>query len=693
MKPLKIIRITICALSIVCSLVTVAFGEDVQDPLRKAIDEAVSKVKPALVQIRVVTVAYEDGHEKKKDAYGSGVIINKNGYVLTNHHVAGHPARLFCILSSKEEFEAELVGTDALSDISVVRIKTENKREFPYSLFGDSSTVRVGDSVLAMGSPVSISQSVTHGIVSNTEMILPRIFEAYGIRFMMDGEDVGTLIRWIAHDAAIYGGNSGGPLVNMHGEIIGINEISLGLGGAIPSNIARVVAQQLIEKGVVTRAWLGLEIQPLLRNSQQGKGALVSGVISGSPAEKAGFQSGDLLLRLDGKDVDVRFREQLPLFQQMMADLPIGRETQSVVLRNNVEKVLKVTAVVRQPVELKISELKQWGIAVRDISFMAAKEMKRDNCDGVKATSIRPGGPSGEAKPQILPNDIIIALDGKSVKNVKELAMITQQITEGKKEPTPVLVEFERNAEKYLTVVKLGIQEMEDPGLETKKAWLDAATQVITRDMAEKLGIPERTGVRITEAYKGGSAEKAGLRVGDLIVGIDGEKIAAANQQDSEVFPAMLRQHKIGTTVELAIIRDGKESNVKVELVRAPMLEREMKKYRSDNFEFAVRDIAMFDRTDNKWGDDQRGVYVETVDPGGWASIANLNSGDLILEVAGEKIDNVESFKKIMKRIESEKSKSVVFHVLRKIHHIYIQIDPDWEAYKVSSQKSESTAS
>ena len=101
----------------------------------------------------------------------------------------------------------------------------------------------------------------------------------------------------------------------------------------------------------------------------------------------------------------------------------------------------------------------------------------------------------------------------------------------------------------------------------------------------------------------------------------------------------------------------------------------------------------MLDRTDNKWGDDQRGVYVETVDPGGWASIANLNSGDLILEVAGEKIDNVVSFKKIMKRIESEKSKSVVFHVLRKIHHIYIEIDPDWEAYKVRGRKSEATES
>jgi S1-C subfamily serine protease len=95
-----------------------------------------------------------------------------------------------------------------------------------------------------MGSPVSISQSVTLGIISNTEMIQPRLFEHYGIRFLMDGEDVGSLVRWIAHDAAIYGGNSGGPLVNLQGEVIGVNEISMGLGGAIPSNLARDVAEQ-----------------------------------------------------------------------------------------------------------------------------------------------------------------------------------------------------------------------------------------------------------------------------------------------------------------------------------------------------------------------------------------------------------------------------------------------------------------
>jgi len=682
MKWLKIIRVAICAFAVVISAVVTAFGEEAHDPLRKAIDEAVSKVKPALVQIRVITVDYDDGREKKSEAYGSGVIINKEGYVVTNHHVAGHPARLFCILSSKEELEAELVGTDALSDIAVIRIKLENKREFPYATFGDSSKVKVGDRVLAMGSPVSISQSVTIGIVSNIEMILPRMFEKYDIRFLLDGEDIGSMVRWIAHDAAIYGGNSGGPLVNLQGEIIGINEISIGLSGAIPSNIAKGVAQQIIEKGDVTRSWLGLEIQAQLKHFQPGKGVLVSGVIKGSPAQKAGFQSGDTLLSLDGRDVEVRFREQVPLFHQMMAELPIGRETEAVVMRNGVRTTLKVTPVLRQPVKLKISELKPWGVAVRNISFLAAKEMKRDSLEGVQIKSVRPGGPCGEAKPQIFPADIIVAVDGKTVKNVEELITMTRKITEGRNEPVPVLVEFERNAKKYLTVVKVGIQELEDPGLETKKAYMEASTQVITRDMAEKLGIPERKGVRITSIYEGGNAQKSGLRVGDLIVGIDGEKIAASNPQDIEVFPAMLRQRKIGTSVELAIIRDGKESKVKVELVRAPMLEREMKKYHSDDFEFTIRDIAVSDRKDQKLDDSLKGVYVEAVEPGGWASTGNLRNDDLILEVAGEKIEDVTSFKKVMKHIENEKSKSVVFHVMRGIHHIYVEIEPDWSDIK-----------
>ena len=179
--------------------------------------------------------------------------------------------------------------------------------------------------MLALGSPLALSQSVTMGIVSNTEMIMPGMFWPFN-RMTLDGEDVGSIVRWIGHDAAIFGGNSGGPLVNMQGEIVGINEISLGLAGAIPADLAREVAESIMRDGRVKRGWIGLEIQPLLTSSKATRGALVGGTIDGSPAADAGFASGDILVKLAGRDVLVRFAEEVPVFNQFVMRLP-DRET------------------------------------------------------------------------------------------------------------------------------------------------------------------------------------------------------------------------------------------------------------------------------------------------------------------------------------------------------------------------------
>ena len=656
----------------------VALATDIDDGLRKSMDLAVDKVKPALVLIHVVSVRYDEGRAKKFDGYGSGTIIDKRGFILTNHHVAGHPARLFCVMSDKEELEAELVGTDPATDLTVIRLKTDGSREFPVAAFGDSSALRVGDRVLAMGCPISISQSVTLGIVCNTEMVMPRLYAKYRMVFEMDGEDVGSLVRWIAHDASIYPGNSGGPLVNLNGEIVGVNEISMGLAGAIPANLARGVAGQLMAGGSVTRAWLGVELQPQLKHAGTKRGVLVGGVISGSPAEKAGLQSGDLLVRLNGQDTEARFREQIPLLQQVLADLPIGRELEAVVVRNGVEKTLKITAMQREPMELRTSELKPWGITVRNLSLLAAKELKRESRDGVLVTSLRPGGPCGESKPSLEIEDIILGVAGKPVRNVEELLAITGQITAGKKAPVPTLVEFERKSDKCVTVVNVGLEELDDPGTEVRKAWLDISTQVLTPPMAEQFGVAGRKGVRITDVYKGGKAAAAGLRVGDLLTALDGDPIAASNPEDSEVFPNMIRQYAIGATVELSLLRSNREAKIRVELSRSPMLAREMKKFRDDRFDLTVRDIAFTDRTDNKWEEGQRGVYIEEVKPGGWASLGNMAAGDVILEIGAEKTPDVAGFESVMDRIEVEKPRTLVFHLLNGIHHEFVELEPDW---------------
>jgi serine protease Do len=259
-------------------------------PTQPVIQQVVEKVKPSLVRIHVVEGYPDDGREAKQESFGSGVIISPDGYVVTNHHVAGKARWLSVTLANRERVEAKLVGTDPLSDIALIKLAPmPGGGAYPAAAWGDSSLLRVGDPVLAMGSPRAFSQSVTAGIVSNTELILPATYRG---DLTLDGEDVGSIVRWIGHDAPIQPGNSGGPLVNLQGEIVGINEIEVGLSGAIPGNLARAISEQLAKNGKVVRAYTGMNLQPRLRRngdaaaasgSSTATGALVSGVIPTRP--------------------------------------------------------------------------------------------------------------------------------------------------------------------------------------------------------------------------------------------------------------------------------------------------------------------------------------------------------------------------------------------------------------------------
>ncbi len=650
------------------------------DPVRREIDEAVARVKPALVRIKVVATQYYQGREVKFEASGSGVIISKEGHVITNHHVAGHATRLVVILSTNEEIPADLVGTDPLADISVLKLKSDGKREFPTVEFGDSDAMRVGDSVLAMGSPLALSQSVTLGIVSNVKMVMPEAFSSS--RFTLDGEDVGSLVRWIGHDADIYPGNSGGPLVNLKGQVIGINEISFGLSGAIPGNLAQRVARQLIEKGKVSRSWLGVEIQPLLKEDKDNRGVLISDVLDDSPAAKAGVHSGDILTKIAGRDVLVRYAEEIPLLNQMVADLPVGQEVEAVVQRDGQEKTLKLTTAEREHNQRQQFELKQWGITARDISALAARELKLKSLDGVIVTSIRPGGPSDDAKPPVVIGDVLAEINGTSVRNVAEMQDITDKITAGKSKPVPTRLGFLRKTEQLLTVVRVGIKELEDPGLEAQKAWLPVATQAITRELAEQLGSPGLHGVRLTQVYADSTAEKAGLKVGDLILALDGDHIEASQPGDEEILDTMVRQYKIGTTATLSVQRGADKLSVPVELVRSPKLEREMKKYRDEDFEFTARDTTFIDKVQEQWSQEQPGALVTEVKEGGWAALGRLGVGDLITAVDGEPVTDVASLKQRMKHVAAEKQKTTVLRVIRGNHTLYLEFEPNWDGHK-----------
>jgi serine protease Do len=644
------------------------------------VQAALAKVAPSLVRIHVVSVDFQDGRELKREASGSGTIITPDGLVITNHHVAGRTRAITCTLANREEIPAELVGTDPLSDIAVLRLRPATPRTFPVATFGDVTRLKVGDRVLALGSPLALSQSVTMGIVSNTEMIMPGMFWPFN-RMTLDGEDVGSIVRWIGHDAAIFGGNSGGPLVNMQGQIVGINEISLGLAGAIPADLAREVAESIMRDGRVKRGWMGLEIQPLLTSSKVARGALVGGTIEGSPAADAGFASGDILVKLAGRDVLVRFAEEVPIFNQMVMRLPIGKPVEATVLRDGAEKTLRVTPAERESVDARIRELPLVGVTASNLTAWAAKELKRTSREGVRVRGVRPGGPADEAKPALRVDDVILSVDDRPTLTFDAFEGVVDGLVRGrdagKDVRVPALVSFDRAGERLLTVVELGRPGLEDPGLEARKAWVPISVQVLTRELAERLNLTGRTGVRVTRVF-GGAAQASGLKVGDVITALEGNPLEASQPSDADLFATLIRQYKIGSTAKLTIVRDGKPIDVSVTLDTSPRLPREMKKYEDPSFEFRVRDIAAADRVSQRLAADQSGVLVDAVREGGWAALGHLADGDVLLTIDGETVADVEAVQRKMARVAEAKPRSIVFKVRRGIRTFFVELETSW---------------
>ncbi len=663
-----------------CMLPGIGFaGDEPSAPaeLRRAID----RVYPALVRIHVVSVDYGSGREQKFEAAGSGVIISPEGHVVTNHHVAGKAKRIRCTLSSREEVLATRVGTDALADIAVLRLHLSERKNssqpIPYAPWGESGALQVGERVLAMGSPLALSQSVTAGVVSNLNLILPQKFMG---EFVLDGEDVGLLVKWIGHDAQIFPGNSGGPLVNLQGEIVGINDIGVGLGGAIPGDLARRIAETLIGQGEVPRSWTGLELQPLLKGSADETGVLVGGAIAGSPAARAGILPGDIIVSFAGTPLNARFQEEVPAANRVLLETPIGK-TVPVALRRagGSEDRVELTTQHRPPAQGREAELRSWGITVSELTLLVAQELLREPGSGVLVTSLRTGGPAADAKPPLRDKDVITAVAGRSVKSLAELQAITGDLLAGKESPVSALVAFERRRERLLTLVKLG-PEARDRSVEARKAWFPAATQVLTAPLAEALGLAGKTGVRVTQVYPVPSAQAAGLQVGDVILTIDGDRIPAHQNDDLQVFPTLVRQRKIGARVELGAVRDGMPIQIQIELPGRPEEDRELDFVRDEPFEFTAREISFRDRIDNRWPPDMAGAVLSSIEPGGWAAFAGLKVGDLLTAVESRPIRNVPDLKKVLEEVSRRRPQHVLFHVRRGIHSRFVQLETSWPA-------------
>lgn len=647
-------------------------------PSSESISEEIQDVYQAIVRIEVVSEQGSGGRMMKSRSTGSGVIISENGLVVTNHHVAGKASRLTCRLSDGEEVMADLLGADAMTDLALLRLRLDERdnKAVPIKTarFGNSDKVSVGDVCFAMGSPAGLSQSVTKGIISNTALI-----SASSRSFRLDGENVGELVRWLGHDAVIYPGNSGGPLVDKNGKIIGINEVGIGsLGGAIPSNLAKEVAQELENQGYVSRSWVGLECQPIIEGNQSG--VLVAGVISDSPAYLSGIKAGDIITKYAGRKVSARIPEDIPVFNQLVYSRPANQKLWVHGFRKGKAKKWQITPAPKEPAYAKEIEIKSWGITVRNFTLMSSLEALRENKRGVQVHSTNRGGPSASAKPSLSPGDVIVSVNDKTVHSIQDLLDVSRKITRGQAEPIPTLVSFERNLAKLLTVVKIGPEAEENQPVQAWKPWLGISTQVMTRELSSALGLPRTTrGIRVAQVFPETPAEQAGIKAGDLIFRLDGQIIMAHRVEDAEVFGNMIKQYKTDAAIELSGLRGKEPMSWHANLTKKPDPPNELPKHEEETFEFTLRDLSFADRVNRRLDLNQSGLMVENVEPAGWGALAGLRQGDLLLHVDGKPIGSIQAFEKIMKELVTAQKKQVLFFIRRGIHTLFLELEPDWD--------------
>ncbi len=653
-----------------------------EDALRRDIEFARRKVYPALVNISVVVSQYAGGRVRKGAGAGSGVIVSPAGHVITNYHVAGDTLRIQCTLPSRETIDAEVVAHDPLTDLSVLRLKMETRDDpnvpLPFASLGKSSALRVGDYILAMGNPMSLSSSMTLGIVSNPRRVFTS-FTGSNIDEMelTEGQRTGLFTRWIQHDALILPGNSGGPLVNLQGEVVGINELGgNGVGFAIPSDLVSHVLNQALTYGEVRRGWLGLTFYPVDKIGRE-TGVLISSVVPQSPASEAGLEAGDVLLAIGKDAVAARFFEEIPPLYKRVADLPPGRSVTLVLERDG--KTLQVSAgVARMEKYLgKQREFRSLGLTLRDITRFMALAHRYPDEQGVLVTGIRAGYAADDAKPRLRRGDVIRALAGKPVKDLDAFIGILEACSEAGEEKA--LFQLLRDDEEILTVVDLEKKEPSPQGGELPKAWIGIQVQVLVPAVAKALDLKGKKGFRVTQVFPETEAAKAGLRAGDIVYALNGSFLRAYRLQDSEMLRRRVEDLTIGTNATLSVYRDGKRFDVEVKLEETPTTAIEATTAKCESLEFAVRDITFMDRIRNKWPADQRGVVVTNVVPGGWASLGGLRGRDLILGIDDEAVADAEAFEKAVETIEETKPSRVKVFVKRGHRTAFVFIEPDWK--------------
>ena len=367
-----------------------------------------------------------DERQRKGRSLGSGFIVSEDGYILTNHHVIDGADEVIVRLSNREEYIARIVGSDKASDVAVLKVEAD---DLPVLKFGDSDDLRVGEWVLAIGSPFGFDHTVTAGIVSAKGRSLPS----------------DNYVPFIQTDVAINPGNSGGPLFNLDGEVIGINSQIysrtggfMGLSFAIPIEMAVDVADQLKENGRVSRGWLGVLIQEVTRELAESfgmdtpHGALVAKVLDDSPAESAGLQVGDVIVEFNGKKV-TRSSSLPPLVGRSA----VGKDANVMIIRDKSRKNIKVriaelptsiTQAAYTPEDDKPKKSEALGMSVNPLSASDLKSLKIEA--GVQVVEVDGTGPARDAG--IQKGDVITMIDNKEIDSIDSFKDVTDELKPGK---------------------------------------------------------------------------------------------------------------------------------------------------------------------------------------------------------------------------------------------------------------------
>jgi len=430
-----------------------ASTQSVADPpaqvdFRQVVQKAKDRVFPAVVFIRCLTESHDAGKKVTQEVSGSGVLVSPDGEVLTNWHVIDKAAEVRCLLYDGTPYYADILGSDKDTDLALIRLRREEGAEpLPHAALADSSLLTEGDFVMAMGAPWGMSRSVTIGIISSVRRFLPENSE-YSL--------------WLQTDAAISPGNSGGPLVNTEGEVVGINTRGVMAGGdmgfSVPSNTIATLLPRLRESGQVQWSWTGLHLQPLRdfnRNMyfEGSHGVIVAGTDPDSPARRAGIETRDRLVEVAGVAVSAITEEDLPEIRRRLGLLPENQATQIVVERGGERLALELTPRDKGRVEGEEFDCPRWDLTVKAINQFDNPDLHFHRQTGVFILATRYPGNASTAG--LRSQDILIEVDGRAINtldDVREVHVESLKQLPGKRR---LMVNVLRNGQPRLVVLDI----------------------------------------------------------------------------------------------------------------------------------------------------------------------------------------------------------------------------------------------